>query len=160
MALLLKVEGSKTVEFYAENLNSIDFLSNTTSPISDSEMADLLFSSNVAKSEASDARSSDLAMGLRISGRIQSALEAAVADGTVDLAQWALVPSDAADCYRKVTAKLITAGQVVRQYVIPNAFVLSYQEKLTDETGAGEFVLIVRQKRDMNERVELSGGFE
>ena len=160
MGFYLKVEGTSTVEFKEENLNSIDFLSNTTSPISDSEMAELLFASGVTKSEASDARSADLAMGLRISGRIQSSLEAAVADGTVDLANWALVPSDAADCYRKVTAKLITAGQTVRQYVIPNAFVLSYQEKLTDETGAGEFILIVRQKRDLNDKVELSGGFE
>ncbi len=160
MGFYLKVEGPSTIEFYEASLNSIDFLSNTTSPISDSELADMLFPSGITKSEASDARSADLAMGFRISGRIQSSLEAAVADGTVDLANWALVPSDAADCYRKVTVKLITAGQTVRQYVLPNAFVLSYQEKLTDESGAGEFVLVVRQKRDLNDKVELSGGFE
>ena len=51
------------------------------------------------------------------------------------------------------------AGQVVREYTIPNAFVMEYKEHLDDETGVGTFYLHIKQKKDENDAVKIEGGY-
>lgn len=107
-----------------------------------------------------NARSTDLRATMRIVGRINFSLGAEISDSTVELAKWALMSSDQADCYREVQVQVINGGQVVRQYKYPNAFVMDYEENLNDEEGVGTFVLLVKQKQDLTSKLELKGNFE
>ncbi len=47
--------------------------------------------------------------------------------------------------------EVVSAGQVVRKYEVPNAFVMEYSEEMDDETGVGTFYLHVKQKKDEND---------
>ena len=69
------------------------------------------------------------------------------------------VPSEQADCYRSAKIDVVSAGQVVREYTIPNAFVMEYKEHLDDETGVGTFYLHIKQKKDENDAVKIEGGY-
>jgi len=80
-------------------------------------------------------------------------------DGTLGLAKWSQVPSEQADCYRSAKIDVVSAGQVVREYTIPNAFVMEYKEHLDDETGVGTFYLHIKQKKDENDAVKIEGGY-
>ena len=106
----------------------------------------------------SNARASDYGLGLKVWGKILFDLESG-GDPTLELAKWSQVPSYSADCYRRVEAEVISAGQTVRQYTLPHAFVVEYSEELNVETGVGTFYLHARQKRDENEKVMINGGF-
>lgn len=86
-------------------------------------------------------------------------LGAEAQDATLNLAQWSVVPSDSADCYRNVKVDVVAAGQIVRQITLPNAFVVEYTEELDDETGVGTFYLHVKQKKDLTELTAIEGGF-
>ena len=86
-------------------------------------------------------------------------LGAEAQDGTLNLAKWSVVPSESADAYRNVKVDVVAANQVVRQYTLPNAFVMEYEEELDDETGVGEFYLHVKQKKDLTGRTGIEGGF-
>ena len=86
-------------------------------------------------------------------------LGAEAEDSTLNLAKWSLVPSDSADCYRKVQIDVVAAGQIVRQITLPNAFVLEYEEEQDDESGVGMFLLHVKQKKDLTDRMTIEGGF-
>lgn len=48
---------------------------------------------------------------------------------------------------------------MVRQYTLPDAFVMEYTEELDDETGVGTFYLHIKQKKDQNAMVKVDGGF-
>ena len=48
---------------------------------------------------------------------------------------------------------------MVREYTIPNAFVMEYKEHLDDETGVGTFYLHIKQKKDENDAVKIEGGY-
>ena len=85
---------------------------------------------------------------------------AEVDDSTVELANWALMASDQADCYREAQVQVINGGQIIRQYTYPNAFVMGYTEDLDDDAGVGTFVLTLKQKKDLTAKVELKGNFE
>ena len=140
MGFRVKVTGGNDVEFMEDRITSIEFISDTP--------------------DASNARSTDLGLMLKIVGRINFSLGAEDDDPTVELANWSLMPSDQADCYRSVEVQVINGGQVVRQYTYPNAFVMGYTEDLNDEEGVGTFTLHLKQKKDLNPKVELKGNFE
>ena len=140
MGFRVKITGGKDVEFNESVITSVQFLSETP--------------------EASNARSNDLGVTLKITGRINFSLGAEIEDSTVELDNWALMPSDQADCYREVQVQVVNGGQIIRQYTYPNAFVMGYSENLNDDEGVGQFELIVKQKKDLTEKVELKGNFE
>lgn len=106
----------------------------------------------------SNARSTDLGMTLTITGKIRANI-AGVADETVKLPAWALVPAEDAQCYGKVSVDVISGGMVVRQIIMDTAYVVAYKETFGDESGVGTFELVVKQKKDMNANVEYQGGF-
>ena len=140
MGFRLKVTGGKDVEFNEGIITAVNFLSDTP--------------------DATNARSTDLGVVMKISGRINFSLGAEIEDSTVELANWALMPSDQANCYRNVQVQVVSGGQIVRQYTYPNAFVMDYMEDLNDEEGVGTFYLLLKQKKDLTDKVELKGNFE
>ena len=64
-----------------------------------------------------------------------------------------------ADCYRSAVVEVVSAGQVVRKYEVPNAFIMEYSEEMDDETGVGTFYLHVKQKKDENDKMKIDGGY-
>ena len=140
MGFRLKVSGDKAIELNETQINNVEFLSTTPN--------------------ASNARATELGLGVKVDGKINFSLGAEQEDATVEIASWSVLPLDDAKCYRSVDLQVVNAGQVVRNYIVPHAYVLNYTEELDDEEGVGKFVLVIRQKRDLNEKVELKGGFE
>ena len=116
----------------------------------------LLFDSETPRD--SNARATDYGLGVKVWGKILFDLQAG-GDPTLELAKWSQVPSHSSDSYRLVEAEVISASQVVRKYVLPDAFVVEYQEELDVETGVGTFYLHARQKKDENAKVAIDGGF-
>ena len=104
----------------------------------------------------SNARATDFGIAVKITGKM---LYKVGADGTLGLSKWSQVPSEQADCYRNAQIDVVSAGQVVRKYTIPNAFVMEYEEHMDDETGVGTFYLHIKQKKDENDAVKIEGGY-
>ena len=140
MGFRFKVTGGNNVEFDETIITAVEFLSDTP--------------------DAANARSNDLGVVLKVTGRINFSLGAEVDDSTVELANWSLMASDQADCYREAQVQVINGGQIIRQYTYPNAFVMGYTEDLDDDAGVGTFVLTLKQKKDLTAKVELKGNFE
>lgn len=140
MGFRFKVTGGNDVEFDETIITAVEFISDTP--------------------DASNARSNDLGVILKVTGRINFSLGAEIDDSTVELANWALMPSDQADCYREAQVQIINGGQIIRQYTYPNAFVMGYTEDLDDGEGVGTFVLTLKQKKDLTSKIELKGNFE
>ena len=140
MGFRVKITGGKDVSFDEGIITSVDFISDTP--------------------DTSNARSTDLGVILSIKGRINFSLGAEQEDSTVELANWALMPSDQSDCYRNVQVQIVSGGQIVRQYTYPNAFVMGYTEDLNDDEGVGSFEMLLKQKKDLTAKVELKGNFE
>ena len=90
MGFRLKVTGGKDIEMNETILTAVQFISETP--------------------DDANARSTDLGVNLKISGRINFSLGAELADATVDVASWALMPSDQADCYRNVQIQVVSGG--------------------------------------------------
>ena len=139
MGFRVKITGGKDVSFDEGIITSVDFASDTP--------------------DTSNARSTDLGVVLKIKGRINFSLGAEQEDSTVELANWALMPSDQANCYRNVQVQVVSGGQIVRQYTYPNAFVMGYTEDLNDDEGVGSFEMLLKQKKDLTAKVELKGNF-
>ena len=139
MGYRLNVDGKDKIELKEDALTQVQFLSVTPN--------------------TGNARATDLGLGVKIWGKINFSLGAELQDATVTMAQWAVTASDQADCYRKAVLQVVAAGQVVREYTFPNAFVVGYDEELDDENGVGQFCLHIRQKKDLNPKVELKGNF-
>ena len=127
MGFRVKISGGKNVEFDEGIITSVEFVSDTP--------------------DTSNARSTDLGVIMNIKGRINFSLGAEQDDSTVELANWSLMPSDQADCYRNVQVQVVSGGQIVRQYTYPNAFVMGYTEDLNDEEEA-------EKRLDRQSRVE------
>ena len=140
MGFRVKITGGNDVEFNEGIITGVQFVSDTP--------------------DNANARSTDLGVILKITGRINFSLGAELTDSTVELANWSLMPSDQADCYRNVQVQVINGGQVIRQYTYPNAFVMNYLEDLNDEEGVGSFEILLKQKKDLTEKIELKGNFE
>lgn len=117
----------------------------------------VVFNSQSAKD--SNARATDFGLAARITGKMLFKVDGSGEDGTLELSKWSQVPSEQADCYRNAEIQVISAGQVVRKYVFPNAFVMEYEEHLDDETGVGTFYLHIKQKKDENDAVKVEGGY-
>lgn len=165
MGFRLTVDGSSKIEFKEDALTQVQFLSNTPSGGGGrGKGRDGLSISNIndytEKPGSGNARATDVGLGVKIWGRINFSLGAELEDATVTVANWALQPSDQAEAYRKAVIQVVASGQVVREYTIPNAFIVEYSENLDDEAGVGHFYLHLRQKKDLNPKVELKGGFE
>ena len=106
----------------------------------------------------SNARTTDLGVTMKITGKILTVLDEG-SENIVDLAIWAMVPVEQADCYRSVTVKSVAAGQVVRQYILPTAFVVDYTETYGDTEGVGTFELTIKQKKDKVQKTAITGGY-
>lgn len=139
MGLRMKIEGSESINLPETSITKVVF------------GADIPQDSN--------ARSTDLGSTVLISGRILTPVDGEAADDTSKLARWSLVPAENLDCYRNVQVDVVNASQIVRQIVIPNAFVVGYEEDFTDETGAGTFRLLIKQKKDKMASLKFEGGF-
>ena len=74
----------------------------------------------------SNARATDFGIVVKITGKMLYKVGADGDDGTLGLAKWSQVPSEQADCYRSAKIDVVSAGQVVREYTIPNAFVIPW----------------------------------
>jgi len=109
--------------------------------------------------DETNARATDFALSVKVWGRMLYTLEAAAPDPTLDLALWSQVPSSKSDCYRNLKLDVIAASQTVRQFTLPQAFVMEYEEFLDDEKGVGTFYLHAKQKKDENAGVKIEGGF-
>lgn len=107
----------------------------------------------------SNARATDYSLAVKIWGKMLYRLGGEGSDATLGLAQWSQVPSEKADCYRNAEISVISAGQVVRQFTLPNAFVMEYSEEQDDETGVGTFYIHMKQKKDENAAIKVEGGF-
>lgn len=139
MGFRMKIDGSGPVNLSEKCIITVEF---------DSEIP-----------KDSNARATDNGVGLIIRGKMLFSLGAEAEDSTLNLAKWSLVPSDSADCYRNVQVDVVAADQIVRQITLPNAFVLEYEEEQDDENGVGTFMLHVKQKKDMTDKVAIEGGF-
>ena len=117
----------------------------------------VIFSSDSAKD--SNARATDFGISAKLTGKMLFKVGGGSDDGTLGLSKWSQVPSEQADCYRNAEITVVSAGQVVRKYAIPNAFVMEYEEHLDDETGVGTFYLHIKQKKDENSAVKIEGGY-
>ena len=80
----------------------------------------------------SNARATDFGVSMKIWGKMLYKLGGE--GNTLELSKWSVVPSEKADCYRTAVVEVISAGQVVRKYEVPNAFVMEYSEEMDDET--------------------------
>ncbi len=105
----------------------------------------------------SNARATDYGMELKIWGKMLFSLGGQESDSTLNVSKWS--PSEDALCYRSAKLDVIAAGNVVRQFELPHAFVMDYTEELDDETGVGTFYLHMKQKKDQTRQVKLEGGF-
>ncbi|AGX41815.1 hypothetical protein [Clostridium saccharobutylicum] len=139
MGFRVKVEGAESINLNIESIETVEFKTDTP--------------------DDSNARSTDLGTTLMVTGKILTPVNGEAADTTIKLAQWSLVPAEKADCYRKVTVDVIAASQVVRQFTLPNAFVVNYEEEYGDVEGVGTFKLYVKQKKDKTADVKFEGGF-
>lgn len=138
MGFKVKIEAKETIQLGLETVEAVTFDTDTPND--------------------SNARSTDLGMSVLITGKIRANVMG-VADETVKLPTWALVPAEDATCYGKITIEVISGGKVVRQIIMDTAYVISYKEIFGDESGVGTFELLVRQKKDMNGTVQYQGGF-
>lgn len=108
----------------------------------------------------SNARATDVAISIKLWGKMLYSLGGKDSDATINMAKWSQVASEKPDCYRSAQVDVIAASQVIRQYTLPDAFVMEYSEELDDETGVGTFYIHMKQKKDQNAGVKLDGGFD
>lgn len=136
MGFILKV--NDTINLGVETIKTVDF--------------------SVDTPKDSNARTTDVGVTLKVTGKVLTILDDG-AEGTVDLALWSMIPAEQADCYRNVTVMVTAAGQVVREYTLPNAFVVDYKEIYGDTEGVGRFELVVKQKKDKTNTTTITGGY-
>lgn len=140
MGFRMKITGgSESINFDEKSITKVDF---------DSKSA-----------LDSNARATDYSLSVKVWGKMLYKLGGEGSDPTLGLAQWAQVPSERADCYRNAEINVVSAGQVVRQFILPNAFVMEYTEEEDDENGVGTFYIHMKQKKDENGSVKVEGGF-
>lgn len=107
----------------------------------------------------SNARATDFGLTVKVWGKMLYKLGGEGNDSVLGLAKWSQVPSEKADCYRQAEITVVSAGQVVRQFTLPYAFVMDYREEVDDESGVGTFYIHMKQKKDENAAAKIEGGF-
>ncbi len=112
-----------------------------------------------ASSSDSNARATDFGLTVKVWGKMLYKLGGEGNDPTLGLAKWSQVPSEKSDCYRSAEITVVSASQVVRQFTLPNAFVMEYSEEEDDESGVGTFYIHMKQKKDENAATKIEGGF-
>lgn len=135
MGFILNVEGTT---LGVETIKTVDF--------------------EVSTPNDSNAKTTDVAVTATITGKILTMLDDGT-EATVDLAKWAMITSENAACYKNVVIQSTAAGQVVREYTMPTAFVVDYTENYDDIEGVGTFKLVVRQKKDKIQTITVNGGY-
>lgn len=138
MGFKVTIEAKESINLGIETVSSVKFVTDTPND--------------------SNARSTDLGLGVEITGKIRANING-VADETMKIAQWALVPAEDAQCYGKVTVDVLSGGKEVRQIIMDTVYVISYKEIFDDESGVGTFFLALKQKKDKNNTVQYQGGF-
>lgn len=106
----------------------------------------------------SNARTTDVAVTLKVTGKILTLLDGGT-EATKDLALWSMIPAEQANCYRNVVLTTTAAGNVIRDYTLPNAFVVDYKENYGDTEGVGTFELVLKQKKDKIKTTVITGGY-
>ncbi len=139
MAYTVKAEGANAFELTQETVQSVKIT--TDIPLD------------------SNARAKDTGATITVKGKIRTAADGDLTDSTLKAAKWSLVPAEYSEAYQKLTITTISAGQVVRQIVYPDAFVIDYTEHYDDITGIGTFTLVYRQKKDKLDMISIEGGF-
>lgn len=139
MGFKMKVEGASAIELGVTSITGVEFESDSPND--------------------SNARSTDFGASIKITGKINYTVGGEEVDATIELAKWSLTESDKADCYRNLVVESVSASQVVRQYTLPNAFIVEYAETFDDEAGVGTFYLHAKQKKDRTAMIKLDGGF-
>ena len=139
MAYTFKIEGVHSADLPRESVKS--FKVHTETP------------------RTNDGRGTDTSVTMTLKGPIRSADENAfVGDDTIKLARWATEYDDA-KAYSQATATAIASGQVLRRDIYPDAFVVSYKEKFDVTNGVGTYNIVLRQKKDLLNKIQNSGGF-
>lgn len=138
MAYKFKAEGAHSAELPQENVKSVHV--HTSTP------------------RTNDGRGTDTAVTMKVTGTIRSVDDSTLADETINLAKWA-TEYDEAKAYSKATATAEASGQVLRNDIYPNAFVVSYTEEFDITAGVGTFDMKLRQKKDLLEGIENTGGY-
>lgn len=138
MAYKFKIEGVHSANLPQENVKS--FRAHTQTP------------------RTNDGRGTDTAVTMTLSGAIRSVDDSTIADETINLAKWA-TEYDEAKAYSQATATAEASGQVLRNDVYPNAFVVSYSEKFDIGAGVGTYNMVLRQKKDLLETIVNTGGY-
>lgn len=103
----------------------------------------------------STARATEINVGVELVGKVTNEKD----DMTKKLCLWSLVPSELEDAYRKLSLEVILAGTVVRKMVLPNAFIVDYEESFSVKNGSGIFTLILKQKKEKINSVTIEGGY-
>ncbi|WP_371367045.1 hypothetical protein SRRS_11660 [Sporomusa rhizae] len=139
MGFNVKIIGNETIDLPKAIIKTVQFKTDTP--------------------DDSNARSTDLGVTITIKGKILAAVDGGIADDTMKLTKWSLVPAEKADCYRQLYVEVIAADQIVRKYSFPNAFVVDYVEDYADLEGTGVFELMLKQKKDKLPAVKIEGGY-
>lgn len=139
MGFKVSIDAKESIQLGVESVETVEFETSTPND--------------------SNARSTDLGLGLTITGKILVAAAGSSFNDTLKLANWSLVPAEDATCYGNVVVDVISSNMVVRRITMNCVYVVSYEENFADSTGIGTFKLVLRQKKDMNPSVQYQGGF-
>ena len=107
----------------------------------------------------SNARTKDVGCTLEISGKILVATDGDPFDSTLQMGKWSIVPAEDAAAYRQVEVEIVSAGIVERKYSFPRAFVIDYKEDFSNSDGTGQFTIVIKQKKDKLDAIEIEGGY-
>ncbi|CAM3453019.1 hypothetical protein [Pseudostreptobacillus hongkongensis] len=142
MGFRLSLKGhDEEIVMEKENITSIKFLSDTA--------------------DNSNARSTDINVGVDIEGKILSIIGGEGGDDiTRKILLWSLISAEELEAYKNATIEVILAGNVVRKYNMPNTFVVDYIEIYDDKTGNGTFYLKLRQKKEKIKDINIEGGYQ
>ena len=109
----------------------------------------------------SRARTKDVGVTMIVKGKIlpDTASAGNAADSTAKLMEWSVVPAEKKEAYRSVTVKVTSGGITTRQYELPNAFIVDYDENFDNAEGTGEYTLVIKQMKNKLADVKVTGGF-
>lgn len=110
--------------------------------------------------DATKGRAASQVFGLILTGSINYN----VIDGTEHplnaITEWALLPAESPNTYKKVQVDITASDQIVRSYIFPQAFVMAYAEDMQEEAGRGTFKLELRQKKDTGTAIEIKDPYK
>lgn len=115
---------------------------------------------NVTLSTPGDSRakSTNMYSTVWITGNLHADDDNAANSETLKLFKWAQIPAGDETAYRKVTVKVTGVNKYFREIKLNKAFVVDYNEKYSSSSGVGSFNIVIRQKADKVDDVDVSGG--